>query len=444
MPIKLLVTRTTDASPPDEYVFHQDAFTIGRDSSNQLTLPDLKRVVSKQHAELRRQDDGAYRITDLGSKNFTYINDERIQSGKPYDVGPGDSIRIGEFEIRLEPVRPPEPNHDATVFDVSFVNPFADDVEQLAEALQRIHEAYDREAPTRRDDALQEALQDVLSAEVLTTYDIVGQMMDPDAPSPNRQRSPFAGRGSTTPGPEKGTTPSPEKGATSPPEKPASIPADQGRPATPPAGAGRFQAHEDKSAPTPSPPHSRKDRPRDVPSLRTTPPSRVEAAIDVLVNVAARLVNIPWQFRHEFIGQTIMQSAESGAIYSGDADALRAYVLDENIAEEEAERRLDLLAHAGEQVALHQVAMLDGYRAGALQGTQRLLDEIDPDAAEAAARQEGGLNRLLSFRASDDALDLLRKKLHELRAEDWSVAERRIFRPAFIKAYLARMTSQRR
>jgi hypothetical protein len=36
------------------------------------------------------------------------------------------------------------------------------------------------------------------------------------------------------------------------------------------------------------------------------------------------------------------------------------------------------------------------------------------------------------------------KEIHgELGGEDWSVAERRAFRPAFIKAYLARMTRRK-
>lgn len=390
MPIKLLVTRTTDASTPDEYIFDQDVFTIGRDSSCHLTLPDLKRVVSKQHAELRFAND-TYELTDLGSKNFTYINDERLQSGKPYEVRYGDCIRIGDFEIRLEPVLVPAASHDATVFDMNFVNPFADDVAQLAEALKNIRDSYVLEAPTRREDALQEALQDVFAEDAAVASDVVGQFLAP------------------------------------------SLPRKESAPAKTPPSA----IDEPSRAMKPAPPaYAAVDR--------NVPPDRFEAVFGVLLHVAARLVNIPWQFRHEFIGQTIMQSAESGAIYSGDADALKEYVLDVRVSEDEAARRLDLLSQAAEDVAMHQVAMLDGYRAGAQEGTHRLLDEIDPAGAEAEARQEGGLNRILAFRASEDALDRLKLKLEELQAEDWSVAERRIFRPAFIKAYLARMTSLRK
>ena len=45
--------------------------------------------------------------------------------------------------------------------------------------------------------------------------------------------------------------------------------------------------------------------------------------------------------------------------------------------------------------------------------------------------------------AKAKALTRMRDQLQELRGEDWSAAERRTYRPAFIKAYLARMTSRR-
>ena len=415
MPFKLLVTRTTDAATPDEYLFDQDALTIGRDSSSHLTLPDLKRVVSKQHAELRWEN-GAYKVVDLGSKNFTYLNDQRLQSGKPYEVHYGDAIKIGDFEIRLEPVTAPFADQDGTVFDVSFVNPFAEDVAQLVASLQNIRDAYDTEAPSRRDDALKEALQTVLDHNVIDAYGLVGQILSHDAPSAGDTQRP-----------------------------PTETPRARGAAGTgspPPAARARDPEPRPAAEPHHGPASRRAAGARDV--AAAVPPNRLDTLVDALVQVAARLANIPWQFRHEFIGQTIVQSAETAAVYSGDAEALREYLFDPRLPDDEVERRLDLLTQAAEDVALHQLAMLDGYRAGALQGTQRLLQEIDPEAAEAEARQEGGLNRILNFRASDEALQRLKNKLLELQGEDWSVAERRIFRPAFIKAYLARMTSLRK
>lgn len=409
MPIKLLVTRTKDASTPDEYVFDQEAITIGRDASSHLTLPDLKRVVSKQHAELRT-DKGIFQIIDLGSKNFTYLNDERLKSSRPYELKYGDVIRIGDFEIRLELDLASQPDLDGTVFDVNFVNPFADDVARLTEALRSIREAYEREAPSRRQDALREALQDKFAAEITGVADLT---------EVNEAHMAYVmiGRLLTPPDmPGKSISPSPYE-----------APADAKAP-----------RHRDRPS-VPAQPQTPSASPIGSPSA-----SRLEALVDVLIGAAARLVNIPWQFRHEFIGQTIMQSEESTTVYSGDTDALREYLLDSGIPEEEAKRRRTLLSDAADDVVRHQMAMMDGYKAGAEQGTKRLLDEFDPAAVEAAVRQEGGLSRYVAPLAKILSFDRLKQKLQELRGQDWSVAERRIFRPAFIKAYLARMTSLRK
>ncbi len=406
MPVKLLVTRTTDDSSPDEYVFDRDTITIGRDASSHLTLPDLKRVVSKRHAELRRQK-GTYQIVDLGSKNFTYLNDERLQSSQPYDLKYGDLIRIGDFEIRLEPELAQVPDHDGTVFDVHFVNPFADDAAKLTEALYGIRRSFELEAPSRREDALREALRETFVAgdvrtgeagdggeagEAHMAYTMIARLLAP-YPEPKEPRSSPRTHASGTDDP--------------------AAPLEPARPA------------------------------RAVPSS-SLPETRLETLVDALVRATAKLLNIPWQFRHEFIGQTIMQSAETASIYSGDAEGLKEYLLDARIPEDEAARRRHLVSDAADEVALHQVAMMDGYKAGAHQGTQRLLDEFDPAEVEAAVRQEDGLSRFLAPVAKIRALDRLKRKMHELKGQDWSVAERRIFRPAFIKAYLARMTSLRK
>jgi pSer/pThr/pTyr-binding forkhead associated (FHA) protein/ABC-type multidrug transport system ATPase subunit len=65
--------------------------------------------VSRQHARLTRETTG-YRIEDLGSRNGTYVNDNRIQS--PQLLADGDRVRLGpEVVLRVELA----PKADATV-----------------------------------------------------------------------------------------------------------------------------------------------------------------------------------------------------------------------------------------------------------------------------------------------------------------------------------------
>ncbi|MGQ9518159.1 MAG: FHA domain-containing protein [Anaerolineae bacterium] len=62
---------------------------IGRDESCDIVLDDRK--VSRRHASIRRQPDGYY-ITDLQSKNGTFVNGEAVFS--PRRLYDGDEIQI--------------------------------------------------------------------------------------------------------------------------------------------------------------------------------------------------------------------------------------------------------------------------------------------------------------------------------------------------------------
>jgi hypothetical protein len=64
---------------------------------------------SRRHAVLDRQDDGSYTVTDVGSTNGTYINDDEIPIARnaPVQLAPDDKIRIGAWTtITVRPARP--------------------------------------------------------------------------------------------------------------------------------------------------------------------------------------------------------------------------------------------------------------------------------------------------------------------------------------------------
>jgi serine phosphatase RsbU (regulator of sigma subunit) len=71
-------------------------FTIGRSSETQLQLNDAH--VSRRHAELV-QDGATWHVRDLGSRAGTFVNDTRVDSAA---LKPGDRIRIGDTELRIE------------------------------------------------------------------------------------------------------------------------------------------------------------------------------------------------------------------------------------------------------------------------------------------------------------------------------------------------------
>ena len=73
-----------------------DTVEAGRSTSVTLTLEDGQ--VSRHHARFETRD-GAVVVTDLGSMNGTYVNEQPIYT--PRELRPGDRIRIGLSVIEL-------------------------------------------------------------------------------------------------------------------------------------------------------------------------------------------------------------------------------------------------------------------------------------------------------------------------------------------------------
>jgi hypothetical protein len=70
-----------------------DQFSIGRDASCDLAIPDM--TVSRRHAQLERTKDG-WQITDLESTNGTRVNGWRVRGKVPVRVG--DVVSFGNLE----------------------------------------------------------------------------------------------------------------------------------------------------------------------------------------------------------------------------------------------------------------------------------------------------------------------------------------------------------
>lgn len=69
--------------------------SVGRGSTNDLVVDDL--LVSRKHAVLRHREAGL-EIQDLGSRNGTYVNGQRVTKA---EVGEGDVVAIGHHQFRV-------------------------------------------------------------------------------------------------------------------------------------------------------------------------------------------------------------------------------------------------------------------------------------------------------------------------------------------------------
>jgi hypothetical protein len=86
--------RTTIAANP---------FTIGRETHNALVSTDD--LCSRNHARIEQVRDAAgihYQLTDIGSSNGTYLNQQRLTPKQPVSLNNGDRIKIGATEWIFE------------------------------------------------------------------------------------------------------------------------------------------------------------------------------------------------------------------------------------------------------------------------------------------------------------------------------------------------------
>ncbi len=70
--------------------------TIGRSPDNNLVLSDG--FVSSSHAVLDLRD-GTWWLTDLDSRNGTWVNGEKIS--QEVEIRPGDVVAIGQVKLKL-------------------------------------------------------------------------------------------------------------------------------------------------------------------------------------------------------------------------------------------------------------------------------------------------------------------------------------------------------
>jgi hypothetical protein len=75
-----------------------EPITIGRHPESDVVLNDAE--VSRQHAEVRRDEDGTIVIVDLGSLNGTKVNGAGVKQRRP--LQDGDQITIGAHTLRFE------------------------------------------------------------------------------------------------------------------------------------------------------------------------------------------------------------------------------------------------------------------------------------------------------------------------------------------------------
>lgn len=434
MRVKLTVVHTERGGEARTYVLEKDEIVIGRAGTCDLPLEDPDRVVSKRHAQIRTEGD-TLRVFDMGSKNHTFVNGTRVGSAGSL-VGDGDQLQLGPFEVTLRVERDlmVADDLDRTVFGAAFANPFAESAEAVAAAVGELRRAFNTIDYGHRTDALRDALQAAMGP--TSDAQMLANLIAPPTPDASSPAIPGPPLGAPSAAPDPVAVPSPPPAEPSPSSEPSldelfGPPIDEL--AAEPSEGG-FEVPPDDPFQIPSdliPPAVTPFEPPAPPPARA--PASPDAPDDLhraLASVVARLISIPGKFRHEFLGHTVIHAPETAFLFDADVDALLQHLMQDDPAVRTD--RLRMLSNAAEAVLHHHQSLLEGYRAAARDGAAVLLDGLDPDKIGDQAKGGG----LLQGGKEKAVLDLVRERCEMMRGEDFAAAERRVYRPAFSRAYL--------
>jgi pSer/pThr/pTyr-binding forkhead associated (FHA) protein len=95
MELKLIVL--AGAKEGTQIPLKKDKFVIGR--ASECTLRAGSEAISRRHCAIVRTD-GTWIASDLGSRNGTYLNDQKIET--PTALSVGDELRVGPLKFRVE------------------------------------------------------------------------------------------------------------------------------------------------------------------------------------------------------------------------------------------------------------------------------------------------------------------------------------------------------
>ncbi|MDQ2977817.1 MAG: FHA domain-containing protein, partial [Acidobacteriota bacterium] len=89
---------TVPGMPAQKFLLDRTVTTIGRSSMNDLPIPD--KMLSRQHARIVRDGNGSLAIEDMGSRNGTFVNGEKLTALLP--LKSGDRITVGGVTLKVE------------------------------------------------------------------------------------------------------------------------------------------------------------------------------------------------------------------------------------------------------------------------------------------------------------------------------------------------------
>lgn len=396
--MKLVITlrKTSDNSFNRKFEFTQFPVKLGREADNDIVLEDQRKVVSRNHAKII-DTDGLTQIVDLGSANFTYLNGNKLFPNDENALKTGDLIKIGDYELDvvLEQIMvesAPQWDDQKTMI---FSNPFVDEVQKISDSILKLSEKYFYDESPLKGEMLRmsimQGLDGLLSNDVnkvLSEY-FASKFLDQNLSSPGK------------------TEPSPKILSE---EKPQ-------------IKSNTQTSHPSQSA---------------KPQIDYSFSSYFSESVDILLDTVTKLIQGYLQFRQEFFGVTIYQTIPTGSLKD-----IKEYLFNPDLSAEEQKKRISLIKEETQKLLTHQIGILEGYRTSATEGSQSLLQSLDPEIIEreTLSKQTSAMDNLIPNAKKVKILEAIKANYKKYISDPYHL-EKKYFRPPFIKGYQKRISAK--
>jgi hypothetical protein len=169
---------------------------------------------------------------------------------------------------------------------------------------------------------------------------------------------------------------------------------------------------------------------------------QIQELMDTLMEFLVKFIQARRQFRLEFMGETMIKLKKTFSLSDCTLDELKDYILNPDIPSEETQERIEKIKALTDELLIHQLSMLEGYKSSAKEGTQKILDRLNPDvlqedlaAQETATGKVSLLYKVFPFLASFKLAHLFKDAHRDLSQEDQGIIEKKYFRPSYIRSY---------
>ena len=397
--MKLLITlrKISDKSFNKEFEFSNFPVRLGRESENEIILEDQRKIISRSHAKIV-DTDGLIQVMDLGSANFTYLNGERIFPNDENLIKSGDIIKIGEYEMDV--VLEQTKKESIPIFDdqktMFFSSPFDDDISKISEDLAKLSEKYFYDESPLKSEMLRvsvmQGFERLVSSDVskiLSEY-FATKFLDQNLVHQNKKDFSSVN--------------------VPPQEKPKA-------------------KQEVRSTYQESKPKSNTDYSFS---------SHFSETVDIMLETVIKLIQGYLHFRQEFFGVTIYHTIPTGSLKD-----IKDFLFNQEIPAEEQKKRISLIKEEAQKLLSHQIGLLEGYRTSVTEGSQSLLQSLDPEIIEreTASKQSSGLDNLLPYSKKIKTLEAIKQSYKKYISDPYHL-EKKYFRPPFIKGYQKRISAK--